>query len=451
LRIALWLVVLRIAALVALGVSSALLVDYMSFSPAFCSPGSGCSAVRGSGWGYLFGGKLPVPAIGIAGFAGLFSVSLSRGLKPWVFPMAAFGGVAAAFFIVLQAAVIREFCLLCVIVDVAGIIAAIAAYLHKRGEATGATRDPFAPWAWALFSVAAVATPLSWPSLRPQAPVPAGILSYYQPGKINVVEFADYECPFCRALHPQLKKLVKEREGQVNFVRLNMPLPRHESALDAAKAAVCADAQGKGDEMADQLFEIEDLSATSLRRMAVKIRLDPRAFDLCFASPATLERIQREGKILRDAGFQGLPTTYVGARQIVGAQGEEIFREAFDQAARGDAGNGIPGGIFAAIIAAAVGAVAFLGRRDEHDGQDEPPAPRKKPEPSSSDDGDDDIEAGDTEDGDTEDDDDERGRGGDDDAGSSDGGGSDAGSSDSGSSDGGGGSSDSGGSSSSND
>lgn len=432
-RIALWLVILRIATLIALGVSGALLVDYVSYSPAFCSPGSGCSAVRSSGFGYLFNGLLPVPAIGIAGFAALFVVSLSAGLRRWVLPMAGVGGAIALFFIVLQAVKIGEFCLLCVVVDVAGIIAALAAFFAQRQERA---RDPFAPWAWVLFAVAAVGAPLAWPRLRPQAPVPAGIASYYQPGKINVVEFADFECPFCRALHPLLKKLVKEREGKVNFVRLNMPLPRHTSAMDAAKAAVCAEAQGKGDEMADQMFEVEDLSPANLRRIAVGIRLDPRAFDACFAAPATVERIQRESKILRDAGFQGLPTTYVGARQIVGAQAEEVFREAFDQAARGEGGGGVPGGVFAAIIAAAVGAVAFLGRRTDDEEPGPEPRERKrarKDDDDREDDGDsgDDYDDDSGGDSDAESDDVDRGGGGDDSSSSDS---SDSGSSDSGSS-----------------
>jgi len=423
-RIALWLIILRISTLVALGVSGALLVDYVSFSPAFCSPGSGCSAVRSSGFGYLFNGLLPVPAIGIAGFAALFVVSLSAGLRRWTFPMAGVGGAVALFFIVLQAVKIGEFCLLCVVVDVAGIIAAVAAYFAQKQERA---RDPFAPWAWVLFAVAAIGAPLAWPRLRPQAPVPAGIASYYQAGKINVVEFADFECPFCRALHPLLKKLVKEREGKVNFVRLNMPLPRHTSAMDAAKAAVCAEAQGKGDEMADQMFEIEDLSTTNLRRIAMGIRLDPKAFDACFAAPATVERIQRESKILRDAGFQGLPTTYVGARQIVGAQAEEVFREAFDQAARGEGGSGVPGGVFAAVIAAAVGAVAFLGRRTDDDEPEPNPRERKRARDddddsdsddddsdSDDDDSDSDDDDSDSDDDDSDSDDDDRGGGGDD-------------------------------------
>ena len=424
-RFALWLVVMRLAALVALGVSGALLIDYVSYNPSFCSPGSGCSAVRASGWGYLFGGQVPVPAIGIAGFAGLLVVSLSRELAKWVFPMAALGGVLAAIFIAVQAFVIREFCVLCVVVDVSALVAAFAAWVHSRGPTA---RDPFMGWAWVCFAAAAVGAPLIWPSFRPNLPIPPGIASYYQKGKINVVEFADFECPFCRALHPRLKKLVKEYEGRVNFVRLNMPLPRHTRALDAAKAAVCAEAQAKGDEMADRLFDDDNLSMPNIRRLAVDVGVDPKAFDACMQASTTSERIEREGKTLREAGFQGLPTTWVGHRQLIGLQDEAVFREAFDQAGRGDEGKGIPGGVFAAIIAAAMGAVAFLGRRDDEEdaGEEAARAGSAKRE----------------KDDDTDDTDDTDGTDDTDDGGPSDSGSGDSGSGDSGSGDSGSGSTD---------
>jgi protein-disulfide isomerase/uncharacterized membrane protein len=400
-RLDFWLVALRVAALVALGASGALLVDYVSVSPAFCSPGSGCSAVRGSGYGYLFGGQLPMPAVGIAGFASLFVVSLLPSLRRWVFPMAAAGGVAAVVLLLLQAVVIRQFCFLCVIADAAAIVAMAAAYFGKD-HAPG--RDPFAPYAWVLFAVVAVGVPQIWPRVRAETPIPAGIASYYQGGKINVVEFADYECPFCRALHPLIKKLIAENPGKVNFVRLNMPLPRHPYALDAAKAAVCAEAQAKGDAMADQLFELEELSGENIRRIASALRLDSKAFEACLLAPGTLERIQRESKILRDAGFQGLPTTYVGARQIIGAQSEETFREAFAAAAGGDTGQGVPGWLFAAVVAAFVGGVAFLGRAEE---EEDAPAPlKRKAEPERRRrDSDDDDDGDDSDDDDSDDDD----------------------------------------------
>lgn len=352
----------RLLALVAIATSSALLVDYLSYSPAFCSPNSGCSAVRASGFGYLFGGTLPVPVIGIAGFGLLYFISLSKAQRAWTRPMAYAGGAIAAGFIAIQAVVIKEYCALCMIVDVAAILAAGAAHLSREKTARDRDDELLAGWAWIGLAGLAIAAPLVWPKLQPKAPVPDGIRQYYKAGKINVVEFADYECPFCRALHPTLKKLVGEYGDRVNFVRLNMPLTRHERARDAAKAVVCASAQGREEAMADALFESEDLSPPTLRRIAVGLGVEPKKFDDCLVDPKTNERITRESQILRAAGFQGLPTTYVGASQIVGARGEDVFREAFEQAARGDTGTAIPGWAYLGLIGLLAGALAHFGK-----------------------------------------------------------------------------------------
>lgn len=347
--------------LVALATSAALYVDYVSYSPAFCSPGSGCSAVRASGYGYLFNGKLPVPVIGMLGFGALYVVSLLKQTRRWLKPMAWAGSAIALGFIAIQAAVIHEFCKLCVIVDGSGLLIGAAAWLHDRDKSEA--KEPLALWAWLTLGIAATVAPIAWPELRPQAPVPQSIQQLYKPGLINVVEFADFECPFCRALHPVLKKLVAERGDKVNFVRLNMPLQRHEHAMDAAKGAVCAEAQGKKEPMAELLFQSEDLSPPGVRRAAVSLGLDPAAFDRCIVDPGTQQQIQRESKILRDAGFQGLPTTYVGSRQLVGALGEDVFREAFEQAAHGNPASGIPGWLYVSLLVAGAGAVVFIGRR----------------------------------------------------------------------------------------
>src|SRR5262249_44904402 len=202
---------------------------------------------------------------------------------------------------------------------------------------------------WSALGILFVVAPLVWPNVKPQPPVPSSIQKLYLPGKINVVEFADFECPFCRMLHPTLKKLVKEYEGRVNFVRLNMPLKSHEHAMDAAKGWVCGTAQNKKEPMADALFDAEDLSPIAIRRIAVSLGIDPTEFDRCVADPKTEAQIQAESKILKDAGFQGLPTTYVGGQALIGAQAEETFREAFADAERGDGSAGVPAPLFGAI------------------------------------------------------------------------------------------------------
>ncbi len=364
-----WMIALRISVLVALATSAALLVDYTSFNPAFCSPGSGCASVRASGFGYVAG--VPVPLLGLLGFGLLYVLSLSKsaGAKRWIAPTATAGGVIAVLLILLQAVVIGHICTYCVVVDLAGIAAGAAALGYTRAGGSRIVNGEVLPsFSWIALGAIAIGAPLIWPKVRPKPNVPAAIQAFYVAGKINVVEFADFQCPFCRMLHPQLKAITRDYPGQVNFVRMNMPLDRHPHAMDAARAYVCAAEQGKGEEMADALFETEELSVASNRRLAVQMALDANKYDACLKDPKTEAGIRKESQILRKAGFQGLPTTYVGNEIIVGAQGEEVFREAFDRAAKGAGNTGVPGWAFLIGVVVLAGAAVGIGRMRSNGG-----------------------------------------------------------------------------------
>lgn len=76
-------------------------------------------------------------------------------------------------------------------------------------------------------------------------------------GKVQVVEFGDYQCPACAQVHPIVKKLEEEYQGKITFVFRNFPLPSHENALAAAEAAEAASVQGKYWEMHDTLYETQ--------------------------------------------------------------------------------------------------------------------------------------------------------------------------------------------------
>ena len=363
-RRALGLFGVRLAAVSSLAVSAALLVDYISRTPTFCGVGSGCAAVRGSGYGYLVVAEqpVPVPALGLLAFAVLLGIALTRGLTRWVPPIAALGGAIGLCLFGLQLFKIGHLCSLCVTVDALSVAAAICGVLQWRGE--GDANEPFGlRWgAWPLLGVLAMLGPLAWPQLRPAAPVPAGVQKLYRPGKINVVEFADYECPFCRRLHPELKAVIDSYGAKVNFTRLNLPLQSHVFARGAARAQVCAREQGKGDEMADKLFLSEDLRPEANRELAKQLGLELDAYDKCIASGAADKIIDAESKILLDDGLQGLPTTYVGAQTILGAQPEEVFRDAFDRAARGEGERGIPAAIYWPLVLALAAAISWVGR-----------------------------------------------------------------------------------------
>jgi protein-disulfide isomerase len=289
------------------------------------------------------------------------------------------GAVASLGLLVLQAVTLKTFCGFCVVVDSAGILAGIAALAwsrsphatdeptpkkKKRSSRRPALADPLESWAWWVLALIAVAAPLIWPRVKPQPPIAPEIAALYVPGKINVIEFADFECPHCRRLHPELKKLIAEfGASNVNFVRMNLPLKSHVNARGAAKAAICAEKQSKGDAMADALFASDDVSSSAIRRLALELGIDARELDRCMEDPETAARLRREEEILRAAGFEGLPTTYIGAQRIVGARAPEVFREAFERAKRGEGNEGIPAWLFIALIGLLAGGTVHLGRR----------------------------------------------------------------------------------------
>jgi predicted DsbA family dithiol-disulfide isomerase/uncharacterized membrane protein len=354
----------RLAAVLALAVSAALLVDYTGRVPTFCGAGSGCAAVRGSGYGYLVLGGIPIPlpALGMLAFALLLGFALNRGLRRGVPLVAALGGVIGLGLFGLQLFKIGHLCSLCVTVDTLSVLSALSGLLMWRGR--GDLEEDFGlRWGtWLALAGLGLAAPLIWPEVRPAPPVPAGVQKLYQAGKINVVEFADYECPYCRMLHPQLKTVIASYPGKVNFTRLNLPLHSHEFAQGAAEAQVCAREQGKGDAMADRLFAADDLRPETNRAVAKELGVELTAYDRCIASGAADRAIEAESKILIDSGLQGLPTTYVGAKTIIGAQPEEVFRDAFDQAERGAGERGVPGAIYWLAVLISVAAVSWVGR-----------------------------------------------------------------------------------------
>jgi protein-disulfide isomerase len=370
---ALGLVVLRAAALVALLGSSALTVDYVSPTPSFCGAASGCGAVQNSGWGYIGAARIPLPALGLVGFTALLTLSLLPGRRRLTAaPVALLGGVVALGLLLVQAVKLGVFCVLCVTVDVAALVAAAAGALVWFGreptpvaaarEDAEAPPEPLRDVAWMVLGALAVAAPLLWPSLRPVPDVPKEIARYYVRGKVNVVEFVDFQCPFCRLYHPELKKVAAEYGDRVNLVRLDLPLAMHPLARGAAHAHACAAARGRSDAMANALFETEDLSRPGLLKAGAGAGLDVKELDACLDAPATEATVKKTEAILRDLGMlQGLPTTFIGSKMLVGAEEAPALREAFDHALVGSEG-GVPAPAYVLLLVALAGVAVWVGR-----------------------------------------------------------------------------------------
>ena len=362
------LLIFRLAVLVALGVSTALLIDYFRPLPAFCDVGSGCDQIRASGRGKLFG-FLPIPIVGVAAFALTMTMSLlpSERAARITRALGIVGGGAGVALLLMQALVLKVFCKLCVAVDIAAIVAAAAVIASRLSKteppAPSAEKAPAARGRlWSVATIAAMLIPAGWSFLQPAPPVPREVASLWVPDKINVVEFVDFQCPFCRQLQPAIVDLLDEYGSRVNFVRLNMPLASHPFARPAARAYCCADEQKKGEAMADALLKSDDLTAEGCEKLAAQLGLSLAEYQACIKSAATEARIEDDIARVKKAGLAGLPTVWVEDEMIVGNNPDHL-RDAFTRAATEKPRTRLPTSLLWAGFTVALGVVGALALR----------------------------------------------------------------------------------------
>jgi protein-disulfide isomerase len=331
---------LRVFALLGLAFSAMLLIDYVH-TPVFCSAASsGCDAVRRSPWARPFG--VPLPIFG----AGFFSVVLglaAAGTRPARRALGVAGAVSALSgltFLVLQAFVIHRFCKLCVVVDTSAVLAGVMAMLLARDES--APEAPRLRWPTVGVGATALLLPIVFglmqrpPEAPPNQPViepmPELVARAQTPGKATIVEFVDYECPFCRRQQAALAPVLASYGDRVRLIRKNVPLSFHEHARDAARAACCAEEQGRGERMADALFRSEDLTVAGCERIAQELHLDLAAYRSCLASRRPDVVLERDHDDARGARVSGLPTLWIGREKFEGFTSPEVLRASIDRA-----------------------------------------------------------------------------------------------------------------------
>jgi len=150
--------------------------------------------------------------------------------------------------------------------------------------------------------------------------------------KVTVVEFSDFQCPFCSRVEPTLKQLEEAYPKDVRVVWKHQPLPFHQQAMPAATAAEAARQQGKFWQMHDLLFENQQsLGPAKYGEWASRLGLDSRKFTAAVDSDKTRARIQEDMQLGSKVGANGTPTLFVNCRQIVGAQPYENFKKMVDE------------------------------------------------------------------------------------------------------------------------
>jgi len=334
-----WTLVLVLIA-VGLAASTALFVDYTKPSPVFCAEGGGCDALKHTVFAHPLG--LPLPIFGVAGFVVLGALAFGRGprVRKVNLILAGAGGVFGLGLLALQW-LLGELCSYCTAVDTSVLVLGLLAWNRMRREwdpPPGRLVTSGAAFALSL----AVGVPLVWGKLH-KTPIPEVIaeeLAQTPPGKITVVDFVDFECPFCRLAQTTVGPLLASRKDQVRLVRKMVPLTRiHSHALAAAKAACCAEVLGKGDAMADALFAapVEALTTDGCAALAESLGLPLDRYRACLDDPATDARIEHDKHEFERAAAKGdgLPLMWIGPQKIMGAQEADTFARALSDAASG--------------------------------------------------------------------------------------------------------------------
>ncbi len=150
--------------------------------------------------------------------------------------------------------------------------------------------------------------------------------------KVTIVEFSDFECPFCSKAHDTVEKVMAAYPGKLRLVFRQFPLPFHPHAAKAAAAALCAHEQGKFWELHDALFTNQKaLEADQVKGYAKALGLDEAKFAQCLDGGQTSKTVEADAAAGKEAGVEGTPAFFINGIFLSGAQPEEEFKRIIDQ------------------------------------------------------------------------------------------------------------------------
>jgi protein-disulfide isomerase len=149
---------------------------------------------------------------------------------------------------------------------------------------------------------------------------------------VMIVEFSDFQCPFCRKIQPTLKSLLAKYQGRVSLAYRDFPLRgMHGQAELGAESSRCASEQGRFWEYHDLLFENPDkLNRNGLLELARYVKLDEKQFDSCLSSGKYRAHVERDLQDGIQAGVMGTPAIFINGTLLSGAQPEAAFEKVIE-------------------------------------------------------------------------------------------------------------------------
>ncbi len=171
---------------------------------------------------------------------------------------------------------------------------------------------------------------------RPTFPVEAGNAPFVgaKDAKVTIVEFSDFQCPFCAKGADIVKEIKKKYGDKVKVAFRNFPLPFHNHAEKAAVAGLCANEQGVEYfwKMHDAMFAAQDsLDPEGLKKTAKSIGLKMDGFEKCLSENKYLDQVKADMEEGRKVKVKSTPTFFVNGQLINGAQPMEVFSELIDE------------------------------------------------------------------------------------------------------------------------
>ena len=151
--------------------------------------------------------------------------------------------------------------------------------------------------------------------------------------KVTIVEFSDFQCPFCKRSEPTVKGLLDKYGNDVSLVWMNQPLPFHDHAMDAATAFQAAARQGadKAWKLHDKMYENNTaLTRADIEKYAGEAGLNAGKFKKDWEDPKIKAEVEQDQKVANAAGASGTPTFFINGREVVGAQPANAFEKMID-------------------------------------------------------------------------------------------------------------------------
>lgn len=169
--------------------------------------------------------------------------------------------------------------------------------------------------------------PAAQPAARPNQPDPNKVYTLPigdspvkgpEDAPVTLMEFADFQCPFCARNLPLVAQILDAYPEKVKFVYKEFPLTSiHQNAMNASKAALAAKRQGKYWEMHDKLFEnYQNLSEDNLKKVAAEVGLDVEQWEKDYKSPEVEKDVQDDMRLAAQSDVRGTPTMFVNGKRV---------------------------------------------------------------------------------------------------------------------------------------